>query len=70
MRLIEENNHEEEFLCLHITRGAADRDYRYSGDLSPNVFVFTQEQAHQRADDPPRAITCTPQPICVGLAGA
>lgn len=56
MELVGQNDLQEGFLYLHVTRGTADRDYLYPDGLTPNIFAFTQMQSHQSADDTPRPL--------------
>jgi D-alanine transaminase len=41
-RLVSSNALDEGLVYLEITRGAAERDFVYSGDLEPTVVMFTQ----------------------------
>ncbi len=43
-RLASENNIQDGFFYLQVTRGAADRNYLYSAEMTPNVFAFVQPQ--------------------------
>jgi len=61
MRLIAENNAENGFLYLHITRGAGDRAFPYQGDYQPNMFAFTQGEKFS-ADAPPPVIDLATYP--------
>lgn len=43
--LVEQNQLDEGFIYLQVTRGAADRDFVFDNDkLSPSIVVFTQEK--------------------------
>ncbi len=43
-RLATENDIQNGFFYLQITRGTADRNYLYSTEMQPNVFAFVQPQ--------------------------
>jgi len=61
MRLIRENNQQEGFLYLHITRGTGDRNYLYNGSYTPNIFAFTQSEKFAADGDPkPVALASVP----------
>ena len=55
MRLIAENELDEGFLYLHVTRGEGDRSFFYNDSYKPNIFSFTQG-AKFVADDPAPAV--------------
>ena len=40
--LVRRNDVEEGLVYLQVTRGAADRDFAYSDDLTPTLVLFTQ----------------------------
>ena len=41
-QLVIDNQLDEGFVYMQITRGVAQRDFHYSKDLTPNVFMFAQ----------------------------
>ena len=61
-QLINNNAMSEGFLYLHITRGEADRDYVYTGNMQANVFAFVQpfEQADEQQQ--PKAVKMVSHP--------
>ena len=61
MQLIAENDQQEGFLYLHITRGTGDRNYLYDDSYKPNIFAFTQAEKFA-VDAPPKpvALACVP----------
>lgn len=61
MRLIAENEQQEGFLYLHITRGAGDRNYLYDDSYKPNIFAFTQVEKFA-ADAPPKPVALASVP--------
>ncbi len=60
--LIEQNNVQEGFLYLHITRGVHDRDYLYPGGLKATVFAFTQPLHGGSASEPPTPLRLASAP--------
>ncbi|MEM7225127.1 MAG: D-amino-acid transaminase [Pseudomonadota bacterium] len=40
--LVRRNDLDEGLIYLQITRGVADRDFVFDGDLTPTIFLFTQ----------------------------
>ena len=61
MRLIAENQQNEGFLYLHITRGEGDRNYLYDDSYTPNIFAFTQTEKFT-ADAPPKPVSLASVP--------
>jgi D-alanine transaminase len=43
-KLVELNNIEEGQVYMQVTRGQADRDFVWQGELKPTVFMFTQHK--------------------------
>jgi D-alanine transaminase len=43
-KLVELNDIEEGMIYLQVTRGQADRDFVWQGELQPTVFMFTQHK--------------------------
>jgi D-alanine transaminase len=43
-KLVEANGLAEGLVYMQVTRGATDRDFVFSDDLAPTVFMFTQEK--------------------------
>ncbi|MCP4332920.1 MAG: D-amino acid aminotransferase, partial [Gammaproteobacteria bacterium] len=41
-KLVELNQLDEGLVYMQVTRGVAERDFVWSGDIKPNVFMFTQ----------------------------
>lgn len=44
-KLVELNQLDEGLVYTQVTRGVAERDFVWSQDIKPNVFMFTQEKA-------------------------
>ncbi len=61
-RLIEANAVDEGFIYLHVTRGAAEREYVYTGHERPTVFAFTQSHGEPVAQAEPAGITMRSHP--------
>ncbi len=40
-RLLSENEHQDQYIYLHITRGVAPRDHRFPDEITPTVFVMS-----------------------------
>ena len=43
-KLVELNDVEEGMIYMQVTRGQADRDFVWQGELQPTVFMFTQHK--------------------------
>ena len=43
-KLVELNDIEEGMIYMQVTRGQADRDFVWQGELQPTVFMFTQHK--------------------------
>jgi D-alanine transaminase len=43
-QLVKLNNIDEGLVYMQITRGEADRDFLWQGELQPTVFMFTQDK--------------------------
>ena len=43
-KLVELNDLEEGMIYMQVTRGQADRDFVWQGELQPTVFMFTQHK--------------------------
>ena len=50
MELLRQNNAEDGFLYLQITRGVQERNYLYPDDLAPTMFAFFQPAPKMYAD--------------------
>jgi len=44
-KLVELNHVEEGLVYMQVTRGEADRDFVWQGELQPTVFMFTQHKS-------------------------
>lgn len=55
-RLVQENALDLGMIYLQITRGAVDRDYLYPAELTPTVFMFTQESPAEEKEQAARGV--------------
>ena len=62
MELIHQNDIDEGFVYLQITRGVAERDYLFPEGLGPNMFAFTQPIHGGGADGPPASLRLASTP--------
>ena len=44
-QLVERNQVDEGLVYMQVTRGVAERDFVWPGDIRPNLFMFTQPKA-------------------------